>query len=100
MSLADMHERLSGSEFDHEAIHLWFELSYAPYLVIARSILQSMPDDWQKKFVLLLEELRAEAWKHDILAIEPRYYVTARDDKGKFVPDPFRDYERGRRRVF
>jgi hypothetical protein len=35
----------------------WFGLSYSNYLVLQRSILQSMPQDWQHKFVRLLEEI-------------------------------------------
>ena len=45
---------------DHEAIHEFFGLSYCNYMVLQRSLLQSMPHDWQKKFVELLEELNDE----------------------------------------
>jgi len=38
-------------------IHTWFSLSYASYLVIPRSVLQSMSEEWQYKFVELLDEL-------------------------------------------
>jgi hypothetical protein len=37
----------------------WFELSYASFLVIPRVILQDMPEEWQHKFVALLDELDA-----------------------------------------
>jgi hypothetical protein len=40
-----------------EAIHTWFNLTYANYLVVPRSVLQSMPDDWQVRFVVCLEEM-------------------------------------------
>lgn len=40
-----------------EAIHGWFELTYANYLVLPRSVLQSMPDEWQARFVGLLREM-------------------------------------------
>jgi len=36
---------------------LWFELSYASWLVEPRVALQSMPMEWQHKFFGLLEEL-------------------------------------------
>lgn len=39
------------------AIHEHFGLSYANYLVIARSLLQSMPLEWQERFVGCLNEL-------------------------------------------
>lgn len=42
---------------EHEAIHAWFELTYANYLVLPRSVLQSMPDEWQHRFVGCLEEM-------------------------------------------
>jgi hypothetical protein len=34
---------------DFELIHNWFELTYAQYLTIPRSILQSMPVEWQRR---------------------------------------------------
>jgi hypothetical protein len=43
-----------------DRIHEFFGLTYANYLVVNRSPLQSMPDEWQDKFVTLLEELTAE----------------------------------------
>lgn len=39
-----------------EAVHTMFSLSYANYLVLHRTLLQSMPDAWQEKFVALLNE--------------------------------------------
>jgi hypothetical protein len=38
-------------------IHTWFSLTYANYLVLPRSVLQSMPEDWQHRFTALLEEM-------------------------------------------
>lgn len=46
-----------------EPIHLWFSLSYANYLVVPRSVLQSMPQEWQARFVTCLEEMH-EAFGH------------------------------------
>ncbi|MFI0929683.1 hypothetical protein ACH4TP_38030 [Streptomyces sp. NPDC021012] len=51
-------------------IHTYFGLSYANYLVIPRTLLQSMPEEWQEQFTTLLTELdetfegvpRAEAY--------------------------------------
>ena len=48
------------NRFDHDGIHTYFGLSYANYLVVNRSLLQSMPDDWQKKFCNLLSEFSDE----------------------------------------
>lgn len=44
---------------DDQAIHSFFGLSYSTYLVLHRSLLQSMPGEWQARFVALLEQLRA-----------------------------------------
>lgn len=79
-----------------DAIHQWFELTYAQYLTIPRSVLQSMPDEWQEKFATLLYELDDTI---DWRPAEGRYWVELRDDKGRFVKDPLQDYERGRRHV-
>lgn len=77
-------------------IHTWFGLTYANYLCLPRSILQSMPDEWQRRFVVCLEELRTAAW--DV----PQHYsyrVMAIDENGKFAKDPVPHYNRGRTRV-
>lgn len=39
-----------------DAVHGYFGLTYANYLVLHRTLLQSMPDEWQNRFVTLLEE--------------------------------------------
>ncbi|MGW5711634.1 hypothetical protein [Streptomyces olivaceus] len=54
-----------------DAIHAHFGLSHANYLVLPRTLLQSMPDRWQTQFVGLLGEMteafqdvpQAEAYK-------------------------------------
>lgn len=82
-----------------EPIHEWFSLSYAQYLTIPRTVLQSMPDEWQEKLVKLLNEL------DDMSDWRPKrghYWVTLRDENGRFLSienDPLMDYERGRRRI-
>lgn len=79
-------------------IHDWFELSYAQYLTIPRSILQSMPLEWQQEFVALLERLdEAFDWRPR----NAQYWVSLRELDGQDIPishDPFLDYERGRKR--
>lgn len=52
---------MSGTRID--AIHQHFGLSYANYLVLPRTLLQSMPDEWQTRFVALLNELD-QAFQH------------------------------------
>lgn len=93
-------------------IHTHFGLSYAQYLVLPRSVLQSMPEEWQHKFVSLLEELDETEWRE--LLPEGMYKVEYRDygceydeetEQEEFVwrhelRDPFANYDRGRRNVF
>lgn len=38
-------------------IHLWFGLTYSNYLVLHRSMMQSMPEQWQARAVALFTEL-------------------------------------------
>lgn len=46
-----------SNHVETEAVHGWFGLSYCNYLVLHRTILQSMPDEWQERFVACLHEL-------------------------------------------
>ena len=47
-------------------VHAWFELSYAQYLTVPRTALQSMPIEWQERFVACLEELdKGLDWRPD-----------------------------------
>lgn len=79
-----------------EPIHDWFSLSYAQYLTIPRTALQSMPVEWQLRFVECLEQLDEMLdWRPK----EGRYYCFLKGKDGKFMDDPLCDYERGRRRI-
>ena len=78
-----------------EDIHTWFGLSYAQYLTIPRTVLQSMPMEWQERFVGCLREIGG-AWVPD----GKTYWCTLRDDEtGRFEKDSLADYQRGRRMV-
>ena len=74
-------------------IHTWFGLSYANFLVLHRSILQSMPDEWQRRFVACLQELDEAA---SDLTLPEGYRVRVVDEEGKFCEDPIPHYNRGR----
>lgn len=74
-------------------IHCWFDLTYANYLVLNRTLLQSMPDGWQERFVGCLRELRA-AFRS--IPQAEGFMVKATDFAGKFARDPVPHYERGR----
>lgn len=73
-------------------VHTWFSLTYASYLVVNRSILQSMPEPWQHRFT----ELMLEMQQHFRHIDEPRYHVFVRGDDGRFTRDPIPHYNRGR----
>ena len=83
-------------KYEQDYIHEYFGLTYSSYLVLQRSILQSMPKKWQKKFVDLLEEL--EVATENLPDLPPSFTVNARE-RGRFISDPYRWYERGRRIV-
>lgn len=58
-----------------DRIHNWFGLTYASYLVMPRLALQEMPDEWQRRFVELLEEWEATGFE------PPNYHVLRDDDR-------------------
>ena len=72
------------------AVHAWFGLTYASYLVWPRVLLERMPDEWQRRFVALAQELEAA---YDGF-IDPNYCVLARDERGRYFVDPLRQYRR------
>lgn len=84
---------------DDEPIHGEFSLSYANYLVVPRTLLQSMPVDWQRPFVALMRQLN-EAFEH--IERAESYHVEAGEEReigeltatemqslGVTPPDPF-----------
>jgi hypothetical protein len=79
------------TELKSDRVHTWFELTYAQYLTIPRSILEAMPDEWQGRFVRCLEELDgAFDWRPE----EGRYWCRLKDGSGRFAPDPLMEYRR------
>lgn len=81
---------------DLKDIHTWFNLTYANYLVLHRSLLQSMPEQWQHQFVTLLEELDQA---FNSVKQAAKYDVRCRDSNGRYITDPVPHYNRGRTRV-
>lgn len=72
-----------------EPISLWFELSYAQYLTVPRSVMQAMPLEWQKRMAVCLAELDETIdWRPK----EGRYWVRLKDDKGRYLTDPLQEY--------
>lgn len=73
----------------HNPVHMWFDLSYAQYLTIPRSVLQAMPQEWQHRFAKCLYELDdAIDWRPK----QGRYWCRLRDANGRFVNDPLENY--------
>lgn len=70
-------------------MHEWFELSYASYLTVPRSLIQEMPVEWQERLRRCLEEME-ETFTRWPLEGAPE--VRLRDLRGRFVRDPLRDY--------
>ena len=89
-------EILNFDEDDY--IHNWFGLTYANYLVLPRSILQSMDAEWQKKMVDLLNEME-EKMRNEGLENTPDYSVNAKDSNGKYIRDIYRYYWRNNNRI-
>lgn len=76
---------------DHP-VHDWFELTYADYVVLPRTVLQSLPKEIQEDFVKVMDQIDAHCnWRRN------GCWVKFRDEKGHFVHDELADYQRGRR---
>jgi hypothetical protein len=59
-------------------------------------LLQSMPVEWQRRFIGCIEEMQ-DSFRHVDQAYQFR--VLAMDVNGKFVKDPVPHYNRGRTHV-
>lgn len=88
-------EERNGIWYD-DPIHGWFELSYSNYLVLNRSVMQSMPHEWQDRMVALLREATDRTRN---LEFPYTYAVSPKNSDGRFVKDPIPHYNRGRARV-
>lgn len=97
---ADAAPRVGVFESDMRAedgpVHTWFELTYANYLVLHRTVLQSMPGEWQERFVACLMELQDACAG---LEMPSKFAVNVRRDDGRFTSDPVPHYNRGRTRL-
>lgn len=81
---------------DEDPIHLWFGLSYASYLVVPRTVLQSMPHDWQSRLIALMDEMNETIdWMPEWCG----YDVGMLTAEGRPMIDPNAFYDRGRRRL-
>ncbi len=78
-----------GSTYSDGPVWHAFGLSRAAYLVVPRRTLQSMPIDWQERFVALIKEAR-EALPDEAF---PQYQAVRLRD-GKYAADPNGRYRR------
>lgn len=94
-------------------VHLHFGLSYSNYLVLHRTLMQSMPEEWQRRMVACLEELDAafcHVDKPDVFWVQPakvrtyseltesdmrRLGITADHPVGEAEPDCYYDDDGG-----
>lgn len=95
-------------------IHEWFGLTYAQYLTVPRSVLQSMPQEWQEKLVSLLNELddtidwypQQGQYRVQLYSLRCPTDEEIEDGLGEYdqvwdkpIADPLEDYQRGRRKI-
>ncbi len=79
-------------------VHDWFGLSYSSFAVLPRSIMQSMPAEWQKRFVELMNGLEDAGYAYPMEG--HTYNVMLRSNEtGRLMCDPLGRYDRGRRYV-
>jgi hypothetical protein len=90
-----MNPSKSGLPEHARGVHAWFGLTYANYLVVPRSVLQSMPEDWQHRLTALLGEMQDSFGHLDW----PDYSVRAVGERGRYRRDPIPGYNRGRTRL-
>lgn len=78
---------MNSEDYAHGPVWKAFGLSYCAYFVAPRRSLQSMPAEWQSRFLSLMQEaidaLPEEAF--------PEYTVQRRIN-GRFAKDPMADY--------
>ena len=90
--MADKSREFMGCDYIGGPMWLWFNLSYAAYLVLPRRLICEMPNVWQKRLVELLDEF--EAMLGDYLSdgdLQTNYQVTLRK-RGRYITDPLRNY--------
>lgn len=70
-------------------LQMLFELSYANYLTVPRSVMEAMPKKWGDSMAALLKELDDT---FDWRPKEGRYWCQLRNSRGRFVYDPLLNY--------
>lgn len=94
-SVTPQENKSTGDIWDTEPIVLWSSAKAQDYLLIQRSLLQSMSLEWQRSLMKLLLEMQEQfGYKSN-----GEFKVLRKGKEGKFIQDPLADYGRGRRIV-
>lgn len=72
-------------------INEWFGLTYASYLCIPRVLLESAPRELQQQLVNALNAIE-DFYSPGHAPVAGAYFVQLRDERGRFIHDPLRDY--------
>ncbi len=72
----------------------WSSTNHTNYLIIQRSLLQSMPLEWQNKLITMLQEM-AETFGNK----SNGDFKLSRISEGAYIKDPLADHGRGKRIV-
>jgi hypothetical protein len=67
----------------------WFSLSYASYFVMPRTLMCGMPEEWQERFVKLMDECYET---YDWSKIRSDYMVNLKGKRGRFEKDSLSNY--------
>lgn len=87
-------KKLSDNIWDKDGKFLyWANAKYSNYLLIQRSLLQSMPLEWQEKLIELLKDME----RHFGRKSNGQFVVLRMGKERKYVPDPLADYDNGAR---
>lgn len=102
-----MHKQPDGT-YVESPINSWFSLTYCSYFVIPRLALESMPVEWQQRFITLMNEAEQtgmETPSYHVLRDDTEYTLvdkydsedeTSRDYVFTAVrEDPWANYRRG-----
>jgi hypothetical protein len=88
-------DKLVDDVWDTEPIVLWSNNKSQEYLLIQRTLLQSMSKEWQRDFLKLILQMQ----EHFGYKSNGEFKISRKDKSSKFIQDPLADYEQGRRIV-
>ena len=75
-----------------DAINEWGGLYRTQYLVLSRTLLEAMPDEWQERFVKIMEEVGEEFDFYNPDWTTPDYNIQAVGADGRYIKDPWGQY--------